>query len=97
MLNEANSAKQDDYWFPPPPEESHKNKFLRKVKENPLVPIGMLATVGALVYGVSNFLIGNQKKQQYAMRGRVVAQGATVIALVGGLIFAAIREQNEKK
>ena len=89
------SVEVEEFWIPPPPEETHGDKFFRKVKQNPLVPLGMAATVGILISGVLGFLKGDQRRQQMAMRGRVFAQGATVLALVGGLIIAAKQEQKK--
>ena len=56
----------------------------------------MLATVGALVYGIYGFQKGNQRLQQVMMRTRVVAQGATVLFLVGGIGFAALTNSSKK-
>ncbi|XP_046390739.1 HIG1 domain family member 2A, mitochondrial [Ischnura elegans] len=70
-------------------DETSKEKLLRKVKENPLVPIGCLATAGALSYGLWSFRKGNRQMSQYMMRLRVVAQGFTLVALVVGIGIAA--------
>ena len=56
----------------------------------------MLATVGALVYGIYGFQKGNQRIQQVMMRTRVVAQGATVLFLVGGIAIAAMKSDQKK-
>ncbi|XP_015191702.1 PREDICTED: HIG1 domain family member 2A, mitochondrial [Polistes dominula] len=68
--------------------ESTKDKFFRKMKENPFVPIGSLATVSALVYGLYNFVQGNSQMSQYMMRTRVAAQAFTFIAITTGFILA---------
>ena len=57
---------------------------------------GMLATVGALSYGIYGFQKGNQRIQQTMMRARVVAQGATVLVLVGGIALASMRNEEKK-
>ncbi|XP_020854251.1 HIG1 domain family member 2A, mitochondrial [Phascolarctos cinereus] len=72
-------------------DESVKDKFQRKVRENPVVPIGCLATAGALCYGLYCFHQGNSKKSQLMMRTRIVAQGFTVMAILGGLVVSAMK------
>ncbi|XP_046838815.1 HIG1 domain family member 2A, mitochondrial [Vespa crabro] len=67
--------------------ETPKEKLFRKVRENPFVPLGTLATVSALTYGLYNFSIGNTKLSQYMMRTRVAAQAFTFIAIITGLML----------
>ncbi|KAI8120317.1 hypothetical protein FF38_13432 [Lucilia cuprina] len=67
--------------------ESTKEKMMRKIKENPLVPIGCLATASALGFGLYNFRTGNRKMSQMMMRARILAQGFTVAALVTGVVM----------
>ncbi|CAG2170700.1 unnamed protein product, partial [Oppiella nova] len=57
------------------------NKIVSKTKENPLVPIGICATTFCLTYGLIAMRRGDSRKQQLMMRGRVLAQGFTVMAL----------------
>ncbi|CAI6350601.1 unnamed protein product [Macrosiphum euphorbiae] len=74
------------------------NKFLRKFKENPLVPIGALVTVGFLSVGLKSMYDGNRVRSQMMMRGRIAAQGFTVIAILGGLFYqgmTALRETED--
>jgi hypothetical protein len=55
-------------------------------KYNPLVPLGALVTAGVLLNGVwSGMRKKDPVKSQRMMRYRVIAQGATVIALVIGM------------
>ncbi|EDV22925.1 uncharacterized protein TRIADDRAFT_17859, partial [Trichoplax adhaerens] len=68
--------------------ETPFQKLLRKFKENPFVPLGMLATTVALSYGLVNFRRGDQKMSQMMMRARVGAQGATILAVIGGLLVS---------
>ncbi|XP_012286992.1 HIG1 domain family member 2A, mitochondrial [Orussus abietinus] len=72
--------------------ESSSEKFVRKLGDNPLVPIGCLATVVALSFGLFNFYKGNKQMQQYMMRARVAAQSFTIIAMIAGLGLAASKE-----
>uniref|UniRef100_A0A8C5PBV0 HIG1 domain-containing protein n=1 Tax=Leptobrachium leishanense TaxID=445787 RepID=A0A8C5PBV0_9ANUR len=71
--------------------EGVKGKFIRKVKENPFVPLGCLATAGALTYGLISFKQGRTRQSQLLMRARILAQGLTVAALMGGVVAAAIK------
>ncbi|AWP12301.1 putative HIG1 domain family member 2A mitochondrial [Scophthalmus maximus] len=71
-------------------EETFKEKLTRKTKQNPFVPVGCLATVGALVYGLRSFQQGDTNKSQLFMRGRIAAQGFTVVALVVGVLATAL-------
>ncbi|KAF4517328.1 hypothetical protein B566_EDAN007280 [Ephemera danica] len=70
-------------------DETAKDKFMRKFNDNPFVPIGCLATFGALSYGLWSFRTGKRRMSQYMMRLRIVAQGFTVAALIGGIAIAA--------
>merc|ERR1711973_269692 len=96
-----NSASENfdfaEYWASQARQESIKEKFIRKVKENPFVPIGCGLTVGVLGYGLASFLRGDGKMQQYMMRARVVAQGSTVGAVILGLGYATYKEMKAKK
>lgn len=72
-----------------PPDETTQEKLIRKIRENPFVPIGCTATVGALVYGLYNFYHGRSQMSQYMMRARVLAQGFTFIAILVGMSVAS--------
>mmetsp|Transcript_27101 Transcript_27101/g.42540 ORF Transcript_27101/g.42540 Transcript_27101/m.42540 type:complete len:100 (-) Transcript_27101:447-746(-) len=69
---------------PLPEKESFFDKFSRKCIEEPLVPIGALATVGFLTGGLVSFRNGKAALSQKMMRGRIVAQAATVLVLMSG-------------
>ncbi|KAM8973013.1 HIG1 domain family member 2A, mitochondrial-like [Pelodytes ibericus] len=71
--------------------EDFRSKFVRKVKENPFVPIGCLATAGALTYGLISFKKGNTRQSQLMMRTRILAQGFTVAAIMVGVVMAAFK------
>ncbi|ORZ31222.1 hypoxia induced protein conserved region-domain-containing protein [Catenaria anguillulae PL171] len=65
--------------------ETFWQKVKRKSIEEPLVPIGMTATVFALLKGVSAFRAGDQKTSQQMMRWRIAGQGFTLAAALAGL------------
>ncbi|XP_071566835.1 HIG1 domain family member 2A, mitochondrial [Temnothorax nylanderi] len=62
-------------------------KAKRKTKENPLVPIGALATTAALTVGLVSFVRGKEKMQQYMMRARVGAQAFTIVCMIVGFVM----------
>ena len=70
-----------------PPQESFIEKGLRKCKDEPLVPLGALATTAFLTAGFRAFIRGESNKAQVFMRGRVLAQGFTVAAMCVGAFF----------
>ncbi|KAK2849343.1 hypothetical protein Q5P01_009177 [Channa striata] len=72
-------------------DESFKEKLIRKTKENPFVPVGCLGTAGALMYGLRAFHQGKTRQSQLLMRGRILAQGFTVVALVVGVLATALK------
>ncbi|XP_072293911.1 HIG1 domain family member 2A, mitochondrial [Eucyclogobius newberryi] len=82
--------------FTPPPrfkEETFQEKFIRKTKENPFVPIGCLGTAGALLYGLRAFSLGKTRQSQLLMRGRIFAQGFTVVAIVVGVFSTSMKSK----
>ncbi|KDR77219.1 hypothetical protein GALMADRAFT_37971, partial [Galerina marginata CBS 339.88] len=66
------------------PLEPWSSKFSRKFKENPWVPIGCLATCGALIMSAAKMRSGKSKQMNHWLRARVAIQGATVVALLLG-------------
>lgn len=72
-------------------DETFKEKFIRKTKENPFVPIGCLGTAGALIYGLRAFHQGKTRQSQLLMRGRIFAQGFTVVAIIVGVLSTALK------
>merc|ERR1719215_1210952 len=60
-----------------------EEKMYEKVKSEPLVPIGCLATAYFLVSGIKSFKNRDPRRGQKMMRMRVGAQFATLVAFVG--------------
>lgn len=58
---------------------------------------GAAVTVGALSYGLYNFLIDKRQMQQYMMRLRVGAQLFTILAAVGGVVYTLPPEKRNMK
>ncbi|XP_078033507.1 HIG1 domain family member 2A, mitochondrial [Augochlora pura] len=73
--------------------ETFTEKVVRKTKENPLVPIGTIATISALTFGIWNFYKGNTKMSQQMMRARVGAQAFTIFSMVVGLLLTAKKRE----
>ncbi|KAI6214353.1 HIG1 domain-containing protein [Aphelenchoides besseyi] len=74
-----------------------ENKVFRNMSINPLVPIGMLATVGCLIGMCKASLNNNKMRTQYYMRGRIAAQFFTVVALVGGAAYMGLDTRGPPK
>ncbi|KAJ7507305.1 hypoxia induced protein conserved region-domain-containing protein, partial [Mycena galericulata] len=64
--------------------ETTGQKFGRKCRENPYVPIGGVLTVANLVMAIWNSARGESMKMNYWLRGRVAMQGLTIVALLVG-------------
>ncbi|GFZ46199.1 hypothetical protein JCM24511_04446 [Saitozyma sp. JCM 24511] len=64
-----------------------------RCKSQPLIPIGCVATVGALVGATVALRTGNRRTFNQWLRFRVLAQGATVMAMVVYGSVALTREQ----
>ncbi|XP_005993437.1 HIG1 domain family member 2A, mitochondrial [Latimeria chalumnae] len=75
-------------------EEDFKDKFMRKVNENPLVPLGCLCTAGVLTYGLIAFKQGKTRQSQLLMRARILAQGFTVGAILIGVVATAMKPRH---
>lgn len=69
---------------------------MKNCKEQPLVPIGTLATCVAVGLAAHSLRIGNKKGAQKWFRYRVAFQGFTICALVvGGFLYG--KDNAEKK
>jgi hypothetical protein len=69
---------------PPQVVETMSERIVRKSKEQPLVPLGVLATTVALTTAFYKQRRGNSKDMNVWLRARVVFQGLTVVALLAG-------------
>ncbi|KAJ1899321.1 Respiratory supercomplex factor 1, mitochondrial [Coemansia sp. IMI 209127] len=68
-----------------------------RFKEEPLIPLGVAATVGAFTFASWGLFRGNMKNMQLGMRGRVVMQGLTVGALAWYGLYAATSSTTKKR
>ncbi|KAF3762153.1 hypothetical protein M406DRAFT_357354 [Cryphonectria parasitica EP155] len=77
--------------------ESGLQKVLRRMKQEPLVPLGCLLTVAAFTNAYRAMRKGDHHQVQRMFRARVLAQGFTVAAMVaGGLYFGAERHKERE-
>ena len=60
------------------------------------VIVGCGLTVFALIYGLTQFMRGNQRGSLTAMRMKVLAQGGTVIAILGAMLMSESVERKDK-
>lgn len=60
-------------------------------RELSICPSGCLATAGALLYGLRAFHLGKNKQSQLLMRGRIAAQGFTVVAIIFGIFASSLK------
>jgi pyruvate/2-oxoacid:ferredoxin oxidoreductase beta subunit len=68
-------------------EESRARKILRKLKQEPLIPLGCVATSYALYQASKSIRHGNPYQTNKMFRARIYAQGFTLVAIVAGSIF----------
>lgn len=70
---------------------------MRKMKKEPLIPLGMLLTCGALFNSFRAIRKGDHERAQRMFRARVLAQGFTVLAMVGGGIYYQADRHKERE
>lgn len=68
-------------------------KILKNCKEQPLVPIGVGMTLGALLLSVKAIRRGDAKTANRMFVWRVTLQGLTVVALVAGSYYIGINDK----
>ncbi|PFH58113.1 hypothetical protein XA68_14138 [Ophiocordyceps unilateralis] len=77
--------------------ERRLQKIVRKLKEEPLIPLGMALTVFAFSSAYRAVRRGDSKQANRMFRARVAAQGFTVLAMVGGSVFYSQDREKEKE
>lgn len=76
-------------------ERSFEKAVVSKLKENLLVPFGLLATTACLTMGLYNMKQGDVQKQQMYMRGRVGFQAFTFVAMVSTIYLANRKRERQ--
>ncbi|KAL5341282.1 hypoxia induced protein conserved region-domain-containing protein [Aspergillus crustosus] len=78
-------------------EESPLQKFRRRLKEEPWVPVGCAATCYALWRAYRSMRAGDSVEMNRMLRSRIYAQAFTLVAVVaGGLYYKAERTQRRE-
>ncbi|KAL9107939.1 MAG: hypothetical protein Q9227_007261 [Pyrenula ochraceoflavens] len=68
-------------------EEGWVKKLGRRLREEPLIPIGCLATCYALFQANKAIRVGDKTRTNQMFRRRVYAQGFTLVTIVAGSIY----------
>ncbi|KAJ9655526.1 Respiratory supercomplex factor 1, mitochondrial [Neophaeococcomyces mojaviensis] len=68
-------------------EEGRASKLWRKLRQEPLIPLGGLATCYALYMATKSIRAGDHHQTNRMFRARIYAQGFTLVAIVAGSIF----------
>ncbi|KAJ5631485.1 uncharacterized protein N7484_011585 [Penicillium longicatenatum] len=78
-------------------EESGMQKFTRRLKEEPLIPLGCAATCYALYRAYRSMKAGDSAEMNRMFRARIFAQAFTLVSLVaGGMYFKTERQQRRE-
>ncbi|KAF7712331.1 Respiratory supercomplex factor 1, mitochondrial [Penicillium ucsense] len=78
-------------------EESGAQKFTRRLKEEPLIPLGCAATCYALYRAYRSMRAGDSAEMNRMFRARIYAQAFTLVAIVaGGMYFKTERQQRRE-
>ncbi|ERS98487.1 hypothetical protein HMPREF1624_05271 [Sporothrix schenckii ATCC 58251] len=72
-------------------------RFGRKLLKEPLIPIGCIVTVAAFINATRAIRKGDHHQAQRMFRARVLAQGFTIMAIVGGGIYLADDRKKERQ
>lgn len=68
-------------------EEGRAAKLWRKLRQEPLIPLGGLATCYALYQATKSIRAGDHHQTNRMFRARIYAQGFTLVAIVAGSVF----------
>lgn len=78
-------------------EESGGQKILRRLKEEPLVPLGCALTCLALLKATRSIRAGTKEQTNRMFRMRIYAQGFTLFAMIGGSYYYAKEREARKE
>lgn len=74
-------------------DEENQSKLMRKAKENPFVPVGILGCMAIVGYQLIKMKHrGNTKMSVHLIHMRVAAQGFVVGAMTMGVIYSMYRD-----
>ncbi|OJJ44612.1 hypothetical protein ASPZODRAFT_18188 [Penicilliopsis zonata CBS 506.65] len=78
-------------------EETDFQKFRRRLTEEPLIPLGCVATSYALFRAYRSMKAGDSVEMNRMFRARIYAQAFTLVAIVaGGMYFKTERQQRRE-
>ncbi|KAG5979618.1 hypothetical protein E4U55_004946 [Claviceps digitariae] len=77
--------------------ERGMQKVFRKIKEEPLIPLGMGLTVFAFINAYRAIRRGDSRQANKMFRARVAAQGFTVVAMVAGSMYYSQDREKTKE
>ncbi|PON28422.1 altered inheritance-mitochondria protein 31, mitochondrial [Trichoderma gamsii] len=77
--------------------EKPMHKIKRKLKEEPLVPLGIGLTVFAFVNAYRALRKGDSRQANKMFRARIAAQGFTVVAMVAGSMYYSKDREKTKE
>ncbi|KAK1142819.1 Respiratory supercomplex factor 1, mitochondrial [Aspergillus melleus] len=78
-------------------EETGLQKFRRRFKEEPLIPLGCAATCYALYRAYRSMKAGDSVEMNKMFRARIYAQFFTLVAVVAGGMFYKTERQQRKE
>ncbi|KUJ23881.1 uncharacterized protein LY89DRAFT_776095 [Mollisia scopiformis] len=78
-------------------EENRWQKFSRRLKEEPLIPLGCVLTCMALFGASRSIRAGDHNRTNRMFRARIYAQGFTLVAIVAGSMYWQTDRQKRKE
>ncbi|KAK6580847.1 hypothetical protein PZA11_006335 [Diplocarpon coronariae] len=78
-------------------EENRWQKFSRRLKEEPLIPLGCALTCWALFQASRSIRAGDPQRTNRMFRARIYAQGFTLLAIVGGSMYWQTDREKRKE
>ncbi|RKF62160.1 Respiratory supercomplex factor 1, mitochondrial [Erysiphe neolycopersici] len=78
-------------------EESRLQKLIRRLKQEPLIPLGCILTSWALFNASRSIRVGDHNRTNRMFRARIYAQGFTVAAMIAGSMYWQTDRQKQKE
>ncbi|PMD24500.1 hypothetical protein NA56DRAFT_594749 [Hyaloscypha hepaticicola] len=78
-------------------EENRWQKFSRRLKEEPLIPLGCVLTCMALFGASRSIRTGDHNRTNRMFRARIYAQGFTLVAMIAGSMYWQSDRQKRKE
>ncbi|XP_031569271.1 HIG1 domain family member 1C-like [Actinia tenebrosa] len=98
MAPSKDSHQLSSQWQTLEEKESPTEKMMRKSRDQPFIPIGIVGLVGACVWGAIAYRHrGPMSTSRYLMRLRVIAQSCVVGSIMVGLGVTALQDSGKKE